>query len=200
MFGDFCQDVRYGARMLLKSPAYTAIAVAALALSIGANTAVFSAVNTLLLRSLPLKDLDRLVLSQALREGFDPYESSLLELEAYQQRSHSFVSIGAAKQRSFNLTGRGEPERIRGASIMANYLTTLGVKPVVGRSFSGQEDQPGGAAVALISYSLWQKHFGGNTSAVGETLNLENRSYTIIGVMPPGFDLPAAADVWVPLQ
>jgi putative ABC transport system permease protein len=200
MFGGLWQDVRYGARILLKSPAYTAIAVAVLALSIGANTAVFSAVNTLLLRPLPLKDLDRLVLNQVLREGFDPYESSLLELQAFQQRSHSFESIGAARQRSFNLTGRGEPERIRGASITPDYLTTLGVKPITGRSFSGQEDQPGGAAVALISYSSWQKHFGGNTSVVGETLNLEGRTYTIVGVMPQGFDLPAAADIWVPLQ
>ena len=200
MFEELWQDLRYGARILLKSPAYTAIAVAALALSIGANTAVFSATNTLLLRPLPLKDLDRLVFSQALREGFDPYESSLLELEAFQQRSHSFESIGAARQRSFNLTGRGQPERIRGASITPDYLTTLGVKPILGRSFSAEEDQPGGAAVALISYGFWQKHFGGNTSVVGETLNLESRTYTIVGVMPAGFDLPAAADIWVPLQ
>lgn len=200
MFEELWQDLRYGARILLKSPAYTAIAVAALALSIGANTAVFSAINTLLLCPLPLKDLDRLVLSQALREGFDPYESSLLELEAFQQRNHSFESIGAARQRSFNLTGRGQPERIRGASITPDYLTTLGVKPILGRSFSAEEDQPGGAAVALISYSFWQKHFGGNTNIVGETLNLESRTYTIVGVMPAGFDLPAAADIWVPLQ
>src|SRR5437764_9814439 len=200
MFGGFLQDLRYGARMLLKSPAYTAIAVAVLALSIGANTAVFSAVNTLLLRPLPLKDLDRLVLNQVLREGFDPYESSLLELQAFQQRSHSFVSIGAARQRSFNLLGRGEPERIRGASIAADYLTTLGVKPILGRSFSGQEDQPGGAAVALISYSFWQKHFGGNAGIIGQFLQLDSRSYAIVGVLPPGFDLPSAAEIWVPLQ
>ncbi|HYY35502.1 MAG TPA: ABC transporter permease [Candidatus Binatia bacterium] len=194
------QDIRYGVRMLLKSPTYTAIAVAALALSIGANTAVFSAVNTLLLRPLPLKDLDQLVLSQALREGFDPYESSFLELEAFQQRSHSFASIGAAQQRSFNLTGRGDPERVRGASITPDYLTTLGVTPVIGHSFSAEEQRPGGTAVALISYSFWQKHFGGNASVVGEMLNLESRTYTIVGVMPSGFDLPAAADIWVPLQ
>jgi len=200
MFEELWQDVRYGARILLKSPAYTAIAVMALALSIGANTAVFSAVNTLLLRPLPLEDLDRLVFSVALREGFDPFESSLLEFEAYQQRNHSFARIGAAMQRSFNLTERGEPERIRGASIMADYLTTLGVKPFLGRSFSIQEDHPGGAAVALISYSFWQNHFGGNTSIIGETLNLDGRTHTIIGVMPPGFDLPAAADIWLPLQ
>ncbi|PYJ30011.1 MAG: hypothetical protein DME90_04175 [Verrucomicrobia bacterium] len=200
MFGGLWQDLRYGTRTLLKSPGYTAIAVVALALSIGANTAIFSAVNTLLLRPLPLKDLDRLVYSITLREGFDPFGASFLEFDAYQQRNHFFASIGAAKQRSFNLIGRGEPERIRGASAMSDYFTTLGVKPLLGRSFSGQEDRPGGAAVALISYGLWQNHFGGNTSVVGETLNLEGRIYTIIGVMPRGFDLPAAADVWVPFQ
>ncbi len=200
MFEELWQDLRYGARILLKSPGYTAIAVMALALSIGANTAVFSAVNTLLLRPLPLEDLDRLVFSVALREGFDPFESSLLEFAAYQQRNHSFARIGAAMQRSFNLIGRGEPERIRGASIMADYLTTLGVKPVLGRSFSVQEDRPGGAAVALISYGLWQNHFAGNTGIIGETLNLNGRTHTIIGVMPPGFDLPAAANIWLPLQ
>src|SRR5213080_2465416 len=200
MFGGFWQDVRYGARMLLKSPSYTAIAIAALALSIGANTAVFSAVNTLLFRPLPLKDLDRLVFSVALREGFDPFGSSLLEFEAYRQRNHSFESIGVAMQRSFNLIGRGEPERIRGALIMADYLTTLGVNPILGRSLTLEEDQPGGPAVAMMGYGLWQKHFGGDTRVIGEKLNLEGRSYTVIGVMPPDFDLPEAAEIWLPLQ
>src|SRR6266496_370856 len=200
MFGGFLQDLRYGARMLLKSPTYTAIAIAALALSIGANTAVFSAVNTLLLRPLPLKDLDRLVFSVALREGFDPFGSSLLEFEACRQRNHSFETIGVAMRRSFNLIGRGEPERIRGALIMADYLTTLGVNPILGRSLTLEEDQPGGPAVAMIGYGLWQKHFGGDTRVIGEKLNLEGRSYTVIGVMPPGFDLPEAAEIWLPLQ
>jgi putative ABC transport system permease protein len=200
MFEELWQDLRYGARILLKSPAYTAIAVMALALSIGANTAIFSAVNTLLLRPLPLEDLDRLVFSVALREGFDPFGSSLLEFEAYRQRNHSFASVGAAMLRSFNLTGRGEPERIRGASVMVDYLTTLGVKPLLGRGFTFEEDQPGGPAVALIGYGFWQKHFGGNTSVIGEKLNLEGRSCTVVGVMPPGFDLPEAAEIWLPLQ
>jgi putative ABC transport system permease protein len=200
MFEELWQDLRYGARILLKSPVYTAIAVMALALSIGANTAIFSAVNTLLLRPLPLEDLDRLVFSVALREGFDPFGSSLLEFEAYRQRNHSFASVGAAMLRSFNLTGRGEPERIRGASVMADYLTTLGVRPVLGRGFTLEEDQPGGPAVALIGYGFWQKHFGGNTSVIGEKLNLEGRSCTVVGVMPPGFDLPEAAEIWLPLQ
>src|SRR4029453_15147220 len=152
MFGDLCQDVRYGARMLLKSPSYTVIGVAALALSIGANTAIFSAVNTLLLPPLPLQDRDCLVFSVALGEGFDPFASSLLEFEANKQRNHSFANIGSALQRSFNLTGRGEPERIRGASIMADYLTTLGVNPVIGRSFTSEDNRLGGPTVVLISY------------------------------------------------
>ena len=193
-------DLKFAVRQLFKSPAFTAIAVLALALSIGANTAIFSAVNTLLLRPLPLEDLDRLVFSVALREGFDPFGSSLLEFEAYRQRNHSFANMGVAMVRSFNLTGHGEPERIRGASIMADYLTTLGVKPVLGRSFSLQQDEPGGPAVALISYGLWQNQFGGNPSIIGATLNLDSRAHTIIGVMPPGFDLPEAAEIWLPLQ
>jgi len=194
------QDLRYGMRMLLKQPGFTLIAVAALALSIGANTAIFSAVNTLLLRPLPVEKIDQLVFSVALREGFDPFGSSFLEYTAYRDRSHSFVSSGVAAQRSFNLVGRGEPERVRGAAVMANYLTTLGVKPVIGRAFLAEEDQPSGPPVALISYGFWQKHFAGSTGAIAQSLNLNGRSYSILGVMPPGFDLPDAAEIWIPLQ
>src|SRR5438128_5392494 len=143
------QDLRYGARMLLKQPGFTLMTVAALALSIGANTAIFSAINALLLRPLPVEDIDRLVVSVTLREGFDPFGSSFLEYAAYRDRSHSFASSGVATERSFNLVGKGEPERVRGAAAMATYLTTLGVKPVLGRIFSMSEDQPGGPPVAL---------------------------------------------------
>src|SRR5881398_583973 len=193
-------DLRYGARILLKRPALSAIAIVALALSIGANTAIFSAINTLLLRPLPVKDIDRLVFSIALREGFDPFGSSFLEYAAYRDRSHSFVSSGVATQRSFNLLGQGEPEHVRGATVMADYLTTLGVEPVLGRTFSAQQDRPGGPPVVLISYALWQRRFAGSPAALGQSLNLEGRSYNILGVMPPGFDLPAAAEIWIPLQ
>jgi len=200
MFGGLWQDVRYGARMLLKSPTYTAIAIAALALSIGANTAIFSAANALLLRPLPVEDIDRLVVPVTLREGFDPFGSPFLEYAAYRDRAHCFAGSGVATARSFNLTGRGEPERVRGATVMANYLSTLGTKPVLGRTFSADEDQPGGPPVALISYALWQKHFGGNADVITQSLSLDGRSYNILGVMPPGFDLPGIADVWIPLQ
>src|SRR5438552_1516465 len=193
-------DLRYGARILFKQPAFSAIAVAALTLSIGATTAIFSAVNTLLLRPLPVENIDRLVFSVALREGFDPFGSSLLEFAAYRDRNHSFVSGSVGRERSFNLTGNGEPERVRGATIMVNYLTTLGVKPVLGRTFSADEGQPGGPAVALIGYALWQKHFAGSAAVIEHPINLEGRSYNIVGVMPPGFDLPGATEIWVPLQ
>ena len=186
--------------MLLKQPGFTLIAIAALAVSIGANTAIFSAINALLLRPLPVEDIDRLVSTFALREGFDPFGSSFLEYVAYRDRTHLFASSGVATQRSFNLIGQREPERIRGATVMADYLTTLGVKPVLGRTFSADEDRPGGAPVALISYSFWQKHFAGSAGVIGQPLNLDGKTYTVLGVMPAGFDLPGAAEIWVPLQ
>src|SRR5216117_587562 len=194
------QDIRYGVRILLKQPGFTLICIAALALSIGANTAIFSAANALLLRPLPVEDIDRLVVSVTLREGFDPFGSPFLEYAAYRDRSHSFASSGVATQRSFNLIGQGEPERVRGATVMADYLSTLGTKPVLGRVFSTDEDRPGGPPVALIGYTFWQKHFAGSAGAIGQPLNLDGRTYTVLGVMPAGFDLPAAAEIWLPLQ
>jgi putative ABC transport system permease protein len=194
------QDLRYGVRMLLKQRSFSFIAIAALALSIGANTAIFSAANALLLRPLPVEDIDRLIVPVTLREGFDPFGSPFLEYAAYRDRAHCFANSGVGTVRSFNLIGRGEPERVRGAAVMANYLSTLGIKPVLGRAFSSAEDRPGGPPVALISYGLWQKHFGSNTDVISQSLNLDGRSYNIVGVMPPGFDLPGIADVWVPLQ
>src|ERR1044072_9024970 len=152
MVGGLWEDVRFGVRMLLKSPSYTAIAIAALALSIGANTAIFSAANALLLRPLPVENIDRLIVPVTLREGFDPFGSPFLEYTAYRDRAHCFANTGVGTVRSFNLTGRGEPERIRGATVTASYLSTLGTKPVFGRAFSSAEDGPGGPPVALISY------------------------------------------------
>jgi putative ABC transport system permease protein len=194
------QDLRYGVRMLLKQPGFSLICIAALALSIGANTAIFSAANALLLRPLPVEDIDRVVVPMTLREGFDPFGSPFLEYAAYRDRAHCFVSSGVATARSFNLTGGAEPERVRGATVTANYLSTLGTKPVLGRTFSADDDRPGGPPVALISYGLWQKHFGGNADVISQSLNLDGRNYNIIGVMPAGFDLPGIADVWIPLQ
>jgi putative ABC transport system permease protein len=196
----FVPDIRFGLRMLRKNPGFTAVAVLTLALGIGANTAIFGAVNSVLLRPLPLKDAECLVFIVSLWEGFDPFGTSLLEYSAYKDRSHSLADVGLANMRSFNVTGQGEPERIQGAAILANYLSTLGVQPAIGRSFTPEEDSPGGPAVALISYGLWQRRFGGDRHVLGQSLNLEGRRTTIIGVLPPAFDLPNEAELWIPLQ
>jgi putative ABC transport system permease protein len=195
----FFNDLRYGARALLKRKAFAAAAVLTLALATGANTALFSVANTLLLRELPVRDIDRLVFAFALREGFDPFNTSLLEYSAFSRRSHSFDETGLATYRQFNLLGRGEPERVEGAAIFASYLTTLGVAPHLGRAFAPEEDRPGGASVALIGYGLWQRKFGANSGVLGQPLWLGESSYTIIGVLPQGFDMPVRAEIWVPL-
>jgi len=194
------QDLRYGLRMLRTRLGLTVVAVLTLALGIGANTAIFSAVNALLLRPLPVADAERLVFGMALREGKDPFGTSFLEYRLYRDESRSFVSTGLASPRQFNLVGWGEPERLRGTAVMASYLATLGIKPALGRIFLEDEDRPGGPAVAIVSHDLWQRRFGGDPGAIGRTLDLAGRSHTIVGVMPPGFDLPYAAQVWVPMQ
>jgi len=194
------QDLRYGARMLLMKPGFTAVAALTLALGIGANTAIFSAVNALLLRPLPIDGVDRLVYGFSLREGFDPFGTSLLEYAAYRERSRVFAQSGVGRQQPFNLIGRNEPERLRGAAVMAEYLNTLGVNPIIGRGFTAEEDQPGGPAVAILGYGLWRRRFGGDDRIIGAQLNLDGRNITVVGVMPPGFDIPMSAEIWTPLQ
>src|SRR6266705_1504343 len=186
--------------MLAKTPAFTAVAILTLALGIGANVAIFSALNALLLRPLPIENPERMACGYAMRAGVDPYETSLLEYAAYRERSHSFTSISLGAQRSFNFVVRGEPEQLRAAAVMADYLNTLGIKPLAGRSFRPEEDRPGGPTVAAISYDLWQRLFGGEPAIIGRQLNFEDASYTVVGVFPRGFNMPFAADIWVPLQ
>jgi putative ABC transport system permease protein len=194
------QDARVGFRMLRKNPGFTMAAAFTLALGIGANTAIFSAVNALLLRPIPVKDAGRVVLSIGLREGFDPFGIGLLDFTAFRDRSHSFLQCGVSVPRSFNLIERGEPEHARGAAVDAGYLSTLGVRPMLGRTFTAEDDRPGGPAVALVGYGLWQRRFGGDEHVVGRSVVLEGRETTIIGVLPRTFDLPAATQIWVPLQ
>jgi predicted permease len=194
------QDLRYGARHLLASPGFTAVAVLTLALGIGANTAIFSAVDALLLGALPVPDSRRLVSSWAMREGYDPFGTSALELAAYRDRSDAFARCGVARSRSWNLLGEAEPERVQGAAVQADFLAALGVHAVLGRDIGAAEDRPGGPAVALLSHGFWQRRFGGDRRVLGRSLNLDGRITTIIGVLPPGFDYPDAAEIWVPLQ
>jgi putative ABC transport system permease protein len=194
------QDLRFGARMLRKDPGFTAAAVLTLALGIAANTAIFTAVDALLLRRLPVEDSDRLIFGIAMREGHDPFGVSLLEFAAYRDGSRSFTRCGLAQPRSFNLTGREEPERVQGAAVQAEYLATLGVQPVLGRGLGAADDRPGGPAVALVSHGFWQRRFGRDPRLIGQQLQLNGRSMTVVGIMPPAFDYPGAAQVWIPLQ
>jgi putative ABC transport system permease protein len=193
-------DLHFAARTLTRSPGFAVTAILTLALGIGASTAMFSAVNALLLRPLPFPDPDRLVFGIALREGFDPFGTSLLEYAAYKENSHSFSSTGLSDSRSFNIADRGEPERLAGAAITADYLETVGVRPLLGRNFSADEDRPGGSSVSLLGYGLWQRRFGGDRSIIGRTIHLNGGNISVIGVLPPGFDLPYEAQLWVPLQ
>jgi putative ABC transport system permease protein len=193
-------DLRFAFRILAKTPGFTALAVATLAIGIGASTIVFSGLNALLFRPLPVETADRLTSGYALRDGVEPYTTSLLEYATFRERGHSFATSGIGMQRFFNLLERGEPQVVRGAAVNAEYFTTLGVKPVLGRLFLPEEDRPGSPAVAAISYDLWQRLFGGDPDIIGRPVNFETEKYCVIAVLPPGFDMPFAADVWVPLQ
>jgi predicted permease len=194
-------DCRYALRQLRKSPAFTVIAVLTLALGIGANTAIFSVVQNVLLRSLPYRDPGRLVeiwnnyfpqwpqigLSSSDFNEWRAQAKSVRDMAAYR-----FVST------DLNLTGHGETERVRATFATAALFPTLGIAPVLGRAFLPQEDQPGADPVALISHVLWQSRFGGEPTAVGQTLTLDGRDYTLIGVLPSNFHLAPWADVWFP--
>jgi len=194
------QDVRYGLRTFRARPGFTAVVVITLALGIGANTAIFSAFNALLLRPLPVADVDRLVFGMALREGFDPFGTSFLDYALYRDESRSLASSGLATQRQFHLMREGEPERVVAAAVTASYLTTLGVKPVAGRLFTADEDRPGGPAVALVGHALWQRLFASDPAPIGRAIDLDGTPYTIVGVLPPAFDAPFSSELWVPMQ
>src|SRR6184192_728425 len=204
MIGDLGQDVRYGLRMLAKNPAFTAIAVLALALGIGANSAIFSVVNAILLRPLPYKNPEQLVMvwENATHLGFPKNTPSPANFLDWRQQSTVFEGMAAFTERSFNLTGVGEPERLDGRRVSANLFDVLGVMPIRGRTFVPQEDQPG-SKVAILDEALWKRRFGGNPAVVGQAINLNGESYTVIGVVRSTTQLPAFGkwrdQVWVPL-
>jgi putative ABC transport system permease protein len=195
----FIQDLRFGARMLLKQPGFTSIAVLTLALGIGANTAIFSIVNAVLLRPFPYKEPERLVVVQERENagaGFSPSYPNFVDWRA---QNTAFESISAVRgNESFNFTGAGEPERLQGRLVSAEFFSTLGVKPLVGRDFLPEEDRPGAAPAVILSYGLWQRRFGNDPGVIGRQLTLNNQSYTVVGITPPDFQYGLEADVIVP--
>ena len=202
------QDLRYGLRMLGKNPGFTAVAVLTLALGIGANTAVFSLINTILLRPLPYRTPSELaVVSETVPQMGGDLEVGMAagEYLDYRDRNRSFVQTGAYEDAGFNLTGEGNPLRIHAAAVTASAFQLLGVSPGLGRVFTAEEEQNGGAAVAVLSYSLWQRHYGGDAGILGKTIKLDEKPYLVLGVMPPSFHFPSDGaplserpDLWVP--
>ena len=201
-------DLRFGARMLLKNPAVTFIAVLALALGIGANTAIFTVVNAVLLGSLPYKDSEQIVTVWEKREGRDQNVINLGNFNDWKQQNNVFSDMAVFLDFRSNLTGEGAPEEVPAQIVTTNLLPMLGVNPIRGRLFARDEGREGEQGVAVISYSLWQRRFGGDENLVGRKVMLNNLPVTIIGILPEGFTWHVArnsrtgkpAEIWQPWQ
>src|SRR5262252_2995449 len=204
--GNLLQDLRYGSRMLIRRRAATVIAVVTLALGIGANTAIFGVVNAVLLRPLPYRDSDRLVMLSTNEDkdgalGNAGYETFV----DWRERSRSFERMVVIRSWGGVLTGQGEPEVIRGLRVSADYFKLLGISPALGRDFRVEEDRPDTRFVVVISHALWRRRFNSDPQVVGKQLILNDQPFTIVGVMPRGFnDFLAAnffgdAEVWAPV-
>ena len=196
------QDLRYGVRMLLQKPAFTFVVVLALAVGIGANSAIFSVVNAVLLRPLPYADPERLVMIWMDNSRINIAEDwhSFPNYTDYRDHNEVLESIAAFNNRSFNITGSGEPERVQGAWMTGSLLPLLGVAPALGRNFSSEEEQPGKDQVVIIGHGLWQRRFGGDPNILEQTIMLNGSPRTVIGVMPQGFAFPAKdSEMWVPI-
>src|ERR1051326_1182631 len=197
------QDIRYGLRMLWKNPVVTIIVIVALALGIGANTAIFSVVNAVLIRPLPYQESERLVFLNEQSPVLDEMSVSYPNFLDWRAQNQTFEKIGVYNRASYNLTGAGEAERIVTAQMSADLFSVLRVNPLLGRVFTNDEDKPGGTPVVVLSYGLWQRRFGGQTSILNQPITLTNKSYVVIGVLPDSFAGPspgsAKADMYVPV-
>ncbi len=187
------QDVRHGLRALAKRPGFTAVAVLTLALGVGANTAIFSVVNAVLLRPLPYPEAERLVTLRS--------QESLPDLDDIRAQSKSFEAMGGAVMQAQDFTGQAEPLQVQAAMVNADLFKALGAEPAFGRTLSADDDRAGGERVVVLSHGFWQRHFGGDPSVVGRTIPLSGHDYTIIGVMRPDFQMPLEnPDVLVALR
>ncbi|HSG00343.1 MAG TPA: ABC transporter permease [Vicinamibacterales bacterium] len=196
------QDVRYALRQLARHPGFTAIAIMTLAIGIGANTAIFSAARAALYQPLPFAEEERLVRVYLQAETGGPLISLRPEVYlAVRERGRFFEGIVAQRFTSYALATESGPERVVGIAVSEGWSATLGVAPILGRSFLPEEERAGeGAGVAVISHGFWQRGFGGAPSAIGEVIRLDGRAHTVVGVMPPGFTYPYEAELWVPMH
>jgi predicted permease len=184
---NFAEDLRYAARLLRKSPGFVATAVLTLALGIGANTTLFSVVNGVLLNPLPYRDSGQLVAVYAKTPGVDQGPAVYLNFLDWQRDTQTFSSLAMYRNQNYNVTGSAEAERLAGYMISANFFSTLGVHPVLGRTFRADDDQVGAAPVAVLGGGLWRRKFGSSPDVIGKLLTLNGTSYMVVGVIPPGF-------------
>lgn len=198
------QDIRYGVRTLVKQPAFTLVAIITIALGIGANTAIFSVVNAVILRPLPYAEAERLVMlwGTTANDGNQEQPFSFADFSDLRNQSKSFSTLAAASPVwNFTLTGGGEPEPTQGLFVSHDLFDMLGIRPEMGRAFLADDDRSGAAPVVIISNALWQRRFGGDRNVIGRPLIVSGNSATVVGVMPAGFHfLEAGADLWVPLS
>ena len=195
--GTLWSDLRYAVRLMIKSPAFTLIAIVTLALGIGANTAIFTVVNAVLLRPLGFHDPSRLVIA-AEKSQYPTISTSYENYVDWRDQSRSFESLEATRGATITLTGDGEPERLNSRYATAGLFPLLGVQAIAGRTFHPDEDRAGGPPVVLLSYGLWQRHFGGAADTVGKSITLDSHPYTIVGILPKGFELLQPAEVFLP--
>jgi putative ABC transport system permease protein len=193
------QDIRYGVRTLIKTPGFTAVAIIVLALGIGANTAIFTVVNALLLRPLPYPGSNQLVMlwetNPRFQIGIDTLPVTPGTFMDWREQNNVFEYVSALGVGRLNLTGAGEPERISAASVSSNFFRLMGIEPKLGRAFRDDEDKPGADKVVLISHSLWQRRFASEPAVLGKKMTLDGESYTIIGVAPESFQFPRANEL-----
>jgi putative ABC transport system permease protein len=197
--GAIWQDIRYGVRVLLRRPGFTAAAVFVTALGLGASTAIFSVVSAVLLRPLPFDEADRLVYLTARDAQHESVSLSWPDFADWRAQSRAFERVAAYNRDSYNLTGDGAPERLQAAQVTADLFPVLRVEAARGRVFTEEEDKAGAGPVVLLSYGLWQRRFGGDAGLVGRQITLNGRGYTVVGVMPKEFAFPIRTELWVPL-
>jgi len=194
-------DLHYTIRMLIKRPGFTIVALITLALGIGANTSIFSVVNAVLLRPLPYSQPDKIMQlwEVNLRTGAKDGSVSPYNFIDWQQRNTTFECMSAYRYANLSLTGGDQAERIVGSMVSADFFKSMGVSAAVGRTFSPEEDQPGQSNVAVLGYGLWQRRFGLDEKLIGQSILLNGQKYTVLGVMPRGFQFPGSSDMWLPL-
>src|ERR1700689_3944229 len=193
------QDLRYGWRTLLKSPGFAQAALFTLALGIGANTAIFSVVYGILLRPLPFRDASHLVLLNETTPQVGDVSVSYPNFQDWRRQSRTFTEMAAVSGVKFNMASSSQPENIGGLAVSPNFLPMVGVRPVMGRGFTADEEKAGAAPAVLLSYALWQSHFGADRRAIGQTIRLDSRTVTIVGVLPPDFRWVEKCDVMEPM-